>query len=129
MGQYTTGSKQYSKAYSAAPGPIGYNPYDWQRSYPYKVSDIFSLAMAYVTTGALERDGKVLSGVDDETNAPGNWMWSDFYNNKAAKLYATKPDDFEKNWTDLQKEFLTKTKYEEARAKMTEVFKERGIAK
>ncbi|GGD98687.1 hypothetical protein [Paenibacillus nasutitermitis] len=129
LGQYTTGSKQYSKAFGAAPGPIGYNPFDWQRSYPYKVSDIFSLAMAYVTTSALERDGNVLSGVDDATNAPGNWLWSDFYNNKAAKLYAVKPADFDKNWETLKKEFLSKTKYEEAQAAMTAVFKERGLMK
>ncbi|MCD9021686.1 hypothetical protein [Cohnella silvisoli] len=121
--------KQYSKAFSAAPGLIGYNPFDWPRSYPYKVADIFEMSSSYVTTSALERDGKLLAGVDDLTNGPGNWLWSDFYNNKSAKLYAVKPDKFDKNWEDLKTEFMKKTKYAEAQVEMEKVFKERGLMK
>ncbi|MFC5405169.1 hypothetical protein [Cohnella soli] len=121
--------KQYSKAFSAAPGLVGYNPFDWERSYPYKVSDIFAMSSAYVTTGALERGGKLLAGVDDLTNGPGNWLWSDFYNNKSSKLYAVKPGNFDKNWEELKTEFMKKTKYDEARTEMENVFKERGLLK
>ncbi|HEY0826835.1 MAG TPA: hypothetical protein VGE40_01965 [Bacilli bacterium] len=122
-------SKQYSKAYSAAPNPLAYNPFDWQRSYTFKVQDMFSFAQAYVTTSALERDGKLIGGVDEATNAPSNWLWSDFYNKKAAKLYAVKPGEFDNNWDELSTEFMSKTKYEEAKAKMEQVFKDRGLMK
>lgn len=122
-------SKQYSKAYVAAPGPLAYNPFDWQRSYTFKVQDMFSFTQAYVTTSALERDGKLIGGVDEITNAPSNWLWSDFYNKKAAKLYAVKSADFDKNWDELYAEFMSKTKYEEAKVKMEQVFKDRGLMK
>ena len=122
-------SKQYSKAYVAAPTPLAYNPFDWQRSYPFKVQDMFSLAQAYVTTSALERGGKLIGGVDEATNAPSNWLWSDFYNKKANKLYAVKPAQFDKNWDELNTEFMSKTKYQEAKSKMEQVFKDRGLMK
>ncbi|GBF74520.1 hypothetical protein PA598K_02870 [Paenibacillus sp. 598K] len=121
--------KQYSKAFSAAPGLVGYNPYDWERSYPYKVTDIFEMSSSYVTTTALEREGKLLAGVDDLTNGPGNWLWSDFYNNKSAKLYSAKPGSFDKNWDELKEEFMSRTKYEEAQVAMEKVFRERGLLK
>lgn len=122
-------SKQYSKAYNAAPVPLAYNPSDWQRSYPFKVQDMFSFAQAYVTTSALERDGKLIGGVDEATNAPSNWLWSDFYNKKAATLYAVKPAAFDKNWDALNTEFMSKTKYDGAKTAMEKVFKDRGLMK
>ncbi|CAK4863401.1 unnamed protein product [Aphanomyces euteiches] len=122
-------SKEYSKAYSGAPSLKGYNPFDWERSYPYKVANIFEMSSGYVTTSALERGGKVLAGVDDLTNGPGNWLWSDFFNNKSAKLYSVKPANFDKNWEELKTEFMNKTKYAEASTEMEKVFKERGLLK
>lgn len=122
-------AKQYSKAFSAAPGLIGYNKFDWARSYPYRVKDIFEMSSGYVTTSALERGGKLLSGIDDLTNGPSNWLWSDFFNNKSAKLYSVKSDLFDKNWDELKNEFMNKTKYTNAKEKMESVFKERGLMK
>lgn len=119
--------KQFSKAYGAAPGPLAYNPFDWQRSYPYKVADIFNLAQAYVTTGALEREGELIGGIDELTNTPTNWLWSDFYAAKSAELYTAKSEsEFDAKWNELEQEFLNKTNYKEALAIMTEVFRARG---
>ena len=104
-----------NKAISCAPSASP-NMHDYQRSYPYTVTNIYSLAWNTMTQEGLDVKGLIKPGFDDVTNAPSNYWWTTFSSNKSAKLLTAKDDaEFEKNWNEIYNDFSTSSKYEEAR--------------
>ena len=106
------------------------NPKSIERSYPYQVTNVFTAASA--TIGALNLDKKMhmLNPIDSLTSAANDYTWGEFFPKDAAKLVAAKTDEeFEKNWNDIYKQFVTKAKYDEAKKDMLKHYKEIGIAK
>lgn len=109
------GLSSASKAFLSAPNVIP-NKYEYSRSYPYTVNDIYALAWNTLTQESLDVKGVIKAGFDDVTNAPGSYWWTTFSSNKSAQLIAAKDDaTFDKNWNEIYNDFLTSSKYEEAR--------------
>lgn len=112
---YKYGMGAVNKAFFAAPNVLP-NMYDYSRSYPYTVTDIYTLAWNTVSQESLDVKGVIKPGFDDITNAPGSYWWTTFSSNKSAQLIAAKDDtEFEKNWNEIYNDFITSSKYEEAK--------------
>ena len=114
-GYYKYGMGAKSKAFFS--GPYAFpDMHTYQRSYPYTVTDIYAMAWNILTQENLDVKGVIKPGFDDATNAPSNYWWTTFSSNKSAKLIAAKDTAaFEKSWTEIYNEFITTSKYEEAK--------------
>ncbi|WP_135554070.1 type 2 periplasmic-binding domain-containing protein [Paenibacillus cymbidii] len=119
-----------AKAFATAPHFIHYVPVSWQKSYPFAVTDISTLATTIISTKNLDRNNVLLSGGTKVSSAAGNWIWGDLYQKVSTTLYTAKDDEtFNKNWDTAYKTFLDKGQYQEGQKEMAEIAKTFGWGK
>ena len=114
----------WSKAAVAAPVIPRGNPKSYLRNYPPHM-DILLVTKNMLGASGLNMDGTAsYGGSSENVVAVSRFFWSDFQNNKCAKLLtATSDEEFNKAWDEVYKEFLAKGKYEAAKEDMEEWFK------
>ena len=108
----------------------GYDTQGWARSYPFSANNTDPHYLSvFVSDKGLNWKGTLLNGVDDVTQAANNWYAQTFEQQLSPKLFAAKtPEEFDKAWDTVMKDWDENSKYAEAQKEMEQEFAKMGFS-